>query len=248
MNVNTNLRLPQDSYFLETPKKDLIVLHHTVGGSARSTFDYWRTDAQHIGTAYIVERDGTVYEVFPPESWAYHLGLKIGPQGVVDKRSIGIEIASEGPLLARGDKFFAFGRMSEQTLFHGDAFDVSATQAGFNFRGYRYFARYTPQAIASVCQLVDSLLTRFNIPRQTPADHISFNLNRYRNYRGILTHCQLRADKSDCHPGFDWLRLITDCKLQTTAQLDIQAMVADVPPSREEMGVPPCSEEMEVLF
>lgn len=79
MNVCTDLRLPVDQYFNETPKKDLIVLHHTVGGSAKSTFDYWRTDPEHIGTAYIVERDGTIYEVFSPECWAYHLGLKIGP-------------------------------------------------------------------------------------------------------------------------------------------------------------------------
>src|SRR4029077_12482807 len=59
-----------------------------------------------------------------------------------------------------------------------------------------------------------------------PNAHTDFNLTGLRNYSGILTHCQLRADKSDCHPGFDWAKLITDCKLQTTAQLDIKAMAA----------------------
>ena len=47
-----------------------------------------------IATAYIVERDGTIFEVFDPRHWAFHLGLK-GSQGQVDRRSIGIEIASE---------------------------------------------------------------------------------------------------------------------------------------------------------
>jgi N-acetyl-anhydromuramyl-L-alanine amidase AmpD len=257
MNTRADLRLPTDSYFADKPKKDLIVLHHTVGGSARSTYDYWRIGSEHIGTAYIVERDGTVYEVFPPECWAYHLGLKIGPQGVVDKRSIGIEIASEGPLLARDSRFYAFGRMSEQTEFKGLIFDVSAplnnaevlktavgapsdnaavperTLGGMrDFRGYRYFAAYTPQAIASVCELVEALLTTFNIPRQTPDDHTSFNLNAYRDYTGVLTHCQLRADKSDCHPGFDWPRLIVDSRLQTTTQIDVKAQAARARPSR----------------
>ena len=209
MNVCTDLRLPVVQYFTETPKKDLIVLHHTVGGSAKSTFDYWRTDPEHIGTAYIVERDGTIYEVFSPECWAYHLGLKIGPMGVADKRSIGIEIASEGPLMERDGKFYAFERMAEQTLFSGAVFDAG----GSGFRGYRYFAAYTPRAMAAVCELVDSLLTRFNIPRQTPAEHSTFDLNGLRNYPGMLTHCQLRADKSDCHTGMDWEKLVKDCGL-----------------------------------
>lgn len=218
MNIRTDLRLSADQYFQEKFKKDLIVLHHTVGGPAKSTFDYWGSDAEHIGTAYIVERDGTIYEVFPPECWAYHLGLKIGPMGVVDKRSIGIEIASEGPLLERDGKFYAFGRMSEQTEFKGEVFEAAGP-----WRGYSHFAQYTPEAIAAVSELVDSLLTRFNVPRQTPADHTSFDLNGLRDYSGVLTHCQLRADKSDCHPGFDWNKLIVDCKLTTTAKVNIKA-------------------------
>src|SRR5205085_11648841 len=103
MNVSTALRLPPDSYFPEKHQKDLVVLHHTVGGSAKSTFEYWRTDEQHIGTAYIVDRDGTIYEVFPPECSAYHLGLKTTRE--LHKRSVGIEIASEGALREPGANY-----------------------------------------------------------------------------------------------------------------------------------------------
>jgi N-acetyl-anhydromuramyl-L-alanine amidase AmpD len=213
MNLSTDLRLPTGEYYAAKQPKDLIILHHTVGGSAKSTFDYWRTDPQHIGTAYIVERDGTIFEVFPPECWAYHLGLKIGPAGVVDKRSIGIEIASEGALLEREAKYYEFGRMAEQTQFTGSVFDN-----GKIWRDYQYFAQYTPAAIASVCQLVNDLLTRFSIPRQTPSSHIEANLAAYRSYKGVLTHCQLRTDKTDCHPGFAWDQLITSCKLELTGK------------------------------
>jgi hypothetical protein len=56
-----------------------------------------------------VERDGTVFEVFDPRFWAFHLGLA-GTGGRVDRRSIGIEIASEGWLEERGGELLAIGR------------------------------------------------------------------------------------------------------------------------------------------
>lgn len=225
MNISTSFRLPSDFYFPERHTKDLIILHHTVGGSARSTFEYWRTntDATHIGTAYIVERDGTIYEVFPPECWAYHLGLKTTQ--AVDKRSIGIEIASEGALLERGGNYYAFGRLTEATRYHGPVFDAATEVSGSGikrvsapqlWRDYRYFAQYTSAALVSLFALVDDLLTRFAIPRQTPANHVDFDLAAYTNYKGVLTHCQLRADKSDVHPGFAWGKLISACNLAET--------------------------------
>ena len=222
MNISTALRLPADSYFPERHPKDLIILHHTVGGSAKSTFEYWRTDEKHIGTAYIVDRDGTIFEVFSPQCWAYHLGLKTTSS--VDKRTIGIEIASEGALLERGGKYYAFGRLTECTQYTGAVYDVCAQSSAASvtavditaqlWRDYRYFAQYRPAALASVFALVDYLLTRFSIPRQTPANHVDFDLPAYTNYQGVLTHCQLRADKSDVHPGFAWEQLIASCRLE----------------------------------
>jgi len=235
MTISTSLRLPTDSYFPEKHTKDLVILHHTVGGSAKSTFEYWHTDEQHIGTAYIVDRDGTIFEVFPPECWAYHLGLKTTRE--VDKRSIGIEIASEGALLERGGNYYAFGRLTEATHYTGPVFDVDAEASAPGlkmvsssrlWRDYRYFAQYTPAALVSVFALVDDLLTRFAIPRQTPANHVDFNLPAYTNYKGVLTHCQLRSDKSDVHPGFAWEQLIAACRLAQTTSSDNEMLVAGV--------------------
>jgi N-acetyl-anhydromuramyl-L-alanine amidase AmpD len=230
MNISTALRLPAESYFPEKHTKDLIILHHTVGGSAKSTFEYWRTDEKHIGTAYIVDRDGTVFEVFPPECWAFHLGLKTTSS--VDKRSIGIEIASEGALLERGGKFYAFGRLTECTQYTGPVYDVCAENSTRGvtvvsdranlWRDYRYFAQYTPAALTSVFALVDELLKRFSIPRQTPSNHMDFNLPAYTNYQGVLTHCQMRSDKSDVHPGFAWEEMIAACRLQQTPVTETQ--------------------------
>ena len=84
--IDRSLRLSDDMYYRQETKKSLIVLHHTVGGTAQSTIKYWDTDPRHIATAYVVSRGGTVFEVFDPKYWAWHLGVK---DRDIEKRSIG---------------------------------------------------------------------------------------------------------------------------------------------------------------
>lgn len=215
--ISRNLRLPETEYLQEQYRKDLVVLHHTVGGSAHSTFTWWKTDRnskglpRRIATAYIVERDGTILEVFPPECWAYHLGLK-RTRGAVDKRSIGIELASEGPLLHRAGNFYAFGRLSERTLFSGEVYDNH-----FAYREqYRYFAAYTNPQIQATAVLVDMLIRRWGIPRVMPRNSFKADFEKYRAYKGVLGHAHLRTDKTDPHPGFPWDSLACHCDLKRT--------------------------------
>jgi len=94
LRLSKRLRLPEGQYVHQRHKKSLIVLHHTAGADAESTFRWWLTDPKRIGTAYIVARDGRIFEVFPPEYWAFHLGVK--GQRQLDRRSIGIELANAG--------------------------------------------------------------------------------------------------------------------------------------------------------
>ena len=213
LKISTELRLPGDQYFPATQPKNLIVLHHTVGGSARSTFDFWRSSPERIGTAYIVERDGNIYEVFPPDAWAYHLGIK--GTSALDRRSIGIEIASEGALVEHEGQLCCFGARP----FSGDIYDH-----GCDFRGYQYFAAYTPAALSSVLALVEHLLSLYSIPRQTPADHLTADLAAYRDFQGVLSHSHLRPDKTDVHPGFPWDVLARRCQLKMVATLSAAAI------------------------
>lgn len=217
LKISRQLRLPETEYFQRRHPKNLIILHHTVGGSAKSTFTWWHTDRNHsglptrIGTAYIVGRNGVIFEIFPPECWAYHLGLK-GMGGEVDRRSIGIELASEGPLLSRGGKFYCFGRVSERTEYRGTVFDY-----GREYRQqYRYFAAYTDKQIKATVRLVDHLIFRFHIPAVMPRDPIKASLKKYLRYRGVLGHAHLRPDKTDPHPGFPWDELGCRCSLKRT--------------------------------
>jgi len=200
--VDRSLRLSDAQYLQESFPKDLIVLHHTAGASARSTFDWWQTgQPQRIATAYIVERDGTIFEVFDPRFWAFHLGLA-GTDGSAERRSIGIEMASEGWLEERGEELLAFGRP-----FGGAVYDH-----GKRWRGHRFFAAYTPEQVGAAIRLVDHLCEVFSIPRRTPADPLGFDRALF-VYRGVLGHHQVRADKTDLHPGFPWERLVEGGRL-----------------------------------
>jgi hypothetical protein len=41
LHIDRSLRLPKSEYFPPAHKKTGIAIHHTVGGTARSTFDWW---------------------------------------------------------------------------------------------------------------------------------------------------------------------------------------------------------------
>lgn len=204
--ADRSLRLPPDQYLPDTSvPKDLVVLHHTAGGSAKSTFDWWNTTPERIGTAYIVERDGSVIEPFDPRAWAFHLGVK-GTRGSIDRRSVGIEIASEGGLTEREGKLYAFGVVSERTEYRGEVFEWTGPQP---WRGFRHFAAYTPAAIEAVIELVNHLCARFDVVRRYPVhEHVEHG------FTGVAAHHHFRSDKSDVHAGFPWGRLADECQLE----------------------------------
>ena len=209
LSIDRSLRLDPSEYYRARHRKDLIVLHHTAGGSARSTVNWWNQSPRRIATAYVIERDGVIHEVFDPEYWAYHLGLS-GTRGSVDRRSIGIEIACEGGLQGVGDFYYSFDRIIPTTQFTGPRYTHPE-----RWRGYRDYAAYTPEQTASAVALTGHLLERFDIPRRTPQNHLAHS-NGHRTYRGVVGHHHLRHDKSDLHPGFAWDDLIRTCGLLLT--------------------------------
>lgn len=202
--------LTLDCYHAKAHKKDLIVLHHTVGGSARSTVEYWLQKKNRVATAFLVERDGSVLEAFPASAWAYHVGVPGQPE--FEPRSIGIEIANEGPLAESNGKFYCFNRISAATEYRGEVIDCGKYFEDA-WRGFRYFAAYTPQAMQATADLVARLIEEHDVPRLSPADHFCSEPYHFRDFKGVLSHSHLRADKSDVHPGFDWTLLQERCQL-----------------------------------
>jgi N-acetyl-anhydromuramyl-L-alanine amidase AmpD len=203
----TSLRLPPWQYYAEVCTKSQIVLHHTVGGSARSTYNWWMMDRTksggvlRVGTAYLVERDGRIFETFDPHYWAHHLGLQHRDNIALNQASIGIEMASEGALQKGED-----GRLycADGRLYRG----TQAVELIEPFRGFRYFDAYEEAQIDATIALTMALINQFGISRQCPgpADEGKFGL-KFLTYPGVIGHCNVRQDKSDPHPLFPWVRL-----------------------------------------
>ncbi len=102
LKIDHSLQLPDGEFFPAQSRKTGITIHHTVGGTARSTLNHWIKDRNRagkrrvVGTAYIIDRGGTVYQIFHPLAWAFQFGLKWPAKQKIqfEQRFIGIELAS----------------------------------------------------------------------------------------------------------------------------------------------------------
>ena len=216
LHVDRSMALSPHEFFPPQAQKTGICLHHTVGGTASSTVQHWKTDDAHVGTAYMIERDGTIFEIFDPKAWAWQFGLKGWGDARVpfEKRFIGIEIASEGGLVENEGKLYCFDRIHDRTWFSWD----NAFDCGKGFRGYRYFARYKNAQVDAVIRLVNHLCETFPIPRRMPKNYLAYYGTDLRDFQGVIGHIHVRKDKSDPIPDDRfWHRVIAECSLETVA-------------------------------
>jgi len=211
--INRDLILPETEYFQSDEKKTGICIHHTVGGSAESSFNWWKNDNAMVGTAYLISRNGTIHEVFDPKNWAWQFGLKWPREKKIafEKRFIGIEIASEGGLTESDGKLYSFDKVLPKTLKPRDeAFDY-----GKKFHGYRYFDKYEPAQIESLSELINDICEKFNIRKETPDGTYKYYGDLLANFEGIIGHSMIRRDKSDPSPDQSMWDVLTDkCALQ----------------------------------
>ena len=241
--IDRTLRLPDGEFFAVREPKTGIALHHTVGGSARSTFQWWMDDRtgsgarQMVGTAYIIDRDGTIFEVFDPAGWAWQFGLP-WPQArkiKFERRFIGIELASEGALKEANGQLYCFDHVSPKTLKpRSEAFD-----AGRVYRGYRYFDKYEDAQVRSLLELINHLCDTFSIRRQAPDRLFDYHGEQLADFEGIIGHTMVRQDKSDPAPDQSlWDRIINQCR--------VTAVPVGAPPAAA--GGTMTSPEIEQLF
>lgn len=209
----TTLVLPAKERMPEVTHKDLIVLHFTAGRTAESAFNTWRRDPARVATAYIVDVDGTIFEVFSPAFWAAHLGLK--GTHAHDRRSIGIEIANVGPLQRSTEDPSTLnwwppksnGAPEFTTPFC--RLDEASRYVAVPYRGKTHFASFPDAQVDAVGALVRTLCDQFSIARTLPGSsrRFEFDPTAFATFRGVCTHANFRRDKWDIGPGFPWDRL-----------------------------------------
>jgi len=215
-----NIRIDRTSFVLsakermpDVTRKDLIVLHFTAGTTARSAFDTWRNDPKRIATSYIVDVDGAIFEVFPPEFWAAHLG--VNGTHAHDRRSIGIEIANVGPLQRSTedpDVLNWWPKKRKDALDFTTPFcrlDEASRYVATSYRGKTHFASFPDAQVDAVGALVQALCEQFSIDRTLPpsSTRFEFDPTRFATFQGVCTHANFRRDKWDIGPAFAWDRL-----------------------------------------
>ena len=209
MNIDRTRRLPADQFVADQQAKDLVVLHFTAGGTLSGAYQSWLSTKERVATAYLVDLDGRVYEVFDPSHWAAHLGVAAAhnPGYRQDKRSIGIEIVNWGGL-----KLDPSQRLNSWPNQYQNRYCTLAESTKYvrkSYRGVDYFAAFPEAQQEAVCRLARSLCDQFVIPKQIPEESRrgSLDWGYYENYKGVASHQNFHVEKTDIGPAFDWERL-----------------------------------------
>lgn len=77
---------------------DAIVLHHTASNNGAGDIAWLRNPKSQVSAQYVLDRDGTIYQLVGDEKRAWHAGESAlnGVPTDVNGRSIGIEIVNDG--------------------------------------------------------------------------------------------------------------------------------------------------------
>lgn len=215
-NENRNLNVvrlkPADGsetyYTAEAFPKERVVLHFTTGyirGDVRVLTMPKSDPATRVSVAFIVARDGNIYNLFDSRYWAYHLGpTAVGGNTPMSRSSVAIEISNIGPLLPQGQSLLT--TTSKDTYC---TLNETMYYRKVSYRGFSYYANFTDAQYTSVVTLLRYLTGRFNIPRRfLPLASRYETRTDIAQFRGIVSHVNFRNDKFDIGPGFDWDRVI----------------------------------------
>lgn len=203
-----------------------LVWHHTAGWhNPINTISSWNRDKRgRVATQWCIggpsikgdtKWDGVVVECFPDGYLGWHMG-KVGSFEKMSKLAVGIEINNFGYLYERDGKFYAYpARSKGQWRSDYHKYEVPADQVcdlGYEFRGYRYWHKYSPKQIDALIKLTEHIMKIYpgidasqGIPEllktQSPAEAFGFqNDAYYGKVCGLWSHTSARKDKFDVSP------------------------------------------------
>lgn len=224
-------RLPEGEFIKEQTSKKWIFLHHTAGRhNPKDTINQWAKDQRgRIGTHYVIgglpasadmnnltakqkEWDGRILQAIEDMYWGYHLGAV--KSSAMHKQSLSIEICSAGYLTEKDGKFYTW---------YGEVVHPSqVSRLDTAYRGTKYYHSYSPAQIKALNALLVLLSSKHDINlrsgvvdllRKNPDanNHAAFEYIENAcigNIKGVLTHGQVRKDKSDVFPQKELIQML----------------------------------------
>jgi N-acetyl-anhydromuramyl-L-alanine amidase AmpD len=199
LEIRTDCQMPENQYVKQITSKSQIFIHFTAGRpSAEGTINGWNSDEPRVATAYVIDGNtGTIVQAFNPDYWGFHLGIK-GTNGKLDRISIGIEICAFGPLIKRGNDFFAWPNDYTTKVDTKNVYILDQP-----FRGYKYYFNYTDEQLKNLESLLRFLIKKYSIKVQKNFDKSWLEYNQdviNKSLPGIWSHSTVRKDKFDTYP------------------------------------------------
>lgn len=167
------------------------------------------------------EWDGKILQAIKDEYWGYHLGAVKSSK--MHKGSISIEICSAGYLTEKEDKFY--------TWYGAEVHPSQVVRLDTSYKDHKYYHKYSDAQIKAVKALLLLLSDKHDINLKSgihemlkttskhgasqyypvPGNPTVFNYNEDANMgkiKGVLTHGQVRKDKSDIFPQHEMISLL----------------------------------------
>jgi hypothetical protein len=198
--------LSDDEYVKRETQKTTIWLHHSGGGSRPDwTINGWETNnGLKVGTHFVIGRksstgdiqvwDGKVLKAIDDRYWVNHLGIET-KSDQLNSRSIGIELCNYGPLtLGKDGNFYNY---VNKPINKEDVVELET-----EFRGYKYWEKYTDSQLESLYKLIIHLKKRWIIQIESGIYNEDwFNYDeKWFSMGGLRSHGQVRKDKFDLFP------------------------------------------------
>lgn len=210
--------LPSNEYVHLNYKNGYMFLHHTAGREdPLKVIDSWSRDSRgRVGTEFVLGgrshttsddySDGLMVQAFPENNLAWHLG-KTG-SGMMNKSAVGLEICSMG-YLDEGYKTYVGSTASKHEVI----------KLKEPFKGKLFWHKYSTMQIEQTEKLIkyveqrDQIDMRLGlkqwIKKYGPYKAFDFHQDAYLGkVRGLLTHANVRRDKTDCYPDPDLVDMI----------------------------------------
>jgi N-acetyl-anhydromuramyl-L-alanine amidase AmpD len=211
-------------FYNQKYSKKKVVLHFTVGHLKGDLLSLTSESRGHVSTAFVVARDGMIYQLFSSAAWSYHLGRNAqGGNGNQSKISIGVEISNYGPLIKKGNELHTvYSKAADPRRSKDDVYCTLEDTEQYiklskKYRGYQYFANYTNEQYHAIIVLLRYLTNTYDIPRKFVDEANRFKTTRAgsADFEGITSHVNFRSDKFDIGPAFDWERVIAGVTADT---------------------------------
>ena len=215
--------LEEDEFIKKETKKSTIWLHHTAGGSRPDwTIGGWEKDFDvdkegnkkpvRVGTHFVIGRsssskddevwDGKILRAIDDKYWAYHLGISKKSEEL-NSKSISIEICNYGPLTKGKDGRF-------YNYVNKPINDEDVCELEKEFRGYKYWEKYTPVQIESLRKFILYLSNRWGIEIERGiynTEWFEYD-DKWFSLGGLRTHTQVRKDKFDLFPQPELIEML----------------------------------------